>query len=62
MANDNQHGKASHIGQMIGEAFESVVIKFIKSYLKKSYPDFVILDPEQGKKLLTLDMPGGIKR
>ncbi len=62
MANDNQHGKASHIGQMIGEAFENVVIKFIKSYLKKSYPDFVVLDPEQGKKLLTLDMPGGIKR
>ena len=62
MTNDNQHGKASHIGQMIGEAFESVVIKFIKSYLKKGYPDFVILDPEQGKKLLTLDMPGGIKR
>jgi len=62
MTNDNQHGKASHIGQMIGESFEDVVIKFIKSYLKKNHSEFVILDPERGKKLLTLDMPGGIKR
>lgn len=62
MASDNQHGKASHIGQMIGESFEEVVIKFIKSYLKKNHSEFVILDPERGKKLLTLDMPGGVKR
>lgn len=62
MANNNQHGKASHIGQMIGESFENVVIKFIKSYLKKNHSEFVILDPEQGKKLLTLNMPGGVKR
>lgn len=62
MANDNQHGKASHIGQMIGESFETVVIKFIKSYLRKNHPEFAVLDPEQGKKLLTLDMPGGVKR
>jgi hypothetical protein len=62
MANNNQHGKASHIGQMIGESFEEAVIKFVKSYLKKKHSDFVILDPEQGKKLLTLDMPGGVKR
>ncbi len=62
MAIENQHGKASHIGQMIGESFENVIIKFIKSYLKRSHSEFVILDPEQGKKLLTLDMPGGVKR
>ena len=62
MADENQHGKASHIGQMIGKSFENVVIKFIKSYLKKNHSEFVILDPEQGKKLLTLDMPGGVKR
>lgn len=62
MESTNQHGKASHIGQLIGEAFESVVFKFIKHYLKKSYPEFVILKPEQGRKLLTLPMPGGISR
>lgn len=62
MENDNQHGKASRIGQIIGESFENVVIKFIKSYLKKSHSEFVILDPEHGKKLLTLAMPGGVKR
>jgi hypothetical protein len=62
MAGLSQHGKVSRIGQLIGEAFEIAVFRFIKHYLKKDYPDFVILDPEQGKKLLTLDMPGGIKR
>lgn len=62
MTNANQHGRASHIGQLIGEAFENVVFKFIKHYLKKNHPEFMILAPEQGKKLLTLDMPGGIKR
>jgi hypothetical protein len=58
----NQHGQVSHIGQLIGEAFENVVFKFVKHYLRRKHPDFTILDPEQGKKLLTLDMPGGIKR
>jgi hypothetical protein len=62
MMNQSQHGRASHIGQLIGEAFEDVVFRFIKHYLKRNYPDFAILNPEQGKKLLTLDMPGGIKR
>lgn len=62
MTNANQHGRVSHIGQLIGEAFETVVLKFIKYHLKKNHPDFAILTPEQGKKLLTLDMPGGIKR
>lgn len=62
MVSSNQHGKASHIGQLIGEAFENVVFRFIKHYLKRNYPEFAILNPEQGRKLLTLDMPGGIKR
>ena len=62
MASDNQHGKASHIGQIIGESFEVVVINFIKYYLKKKHPEYVILGPDEGKKLLTLDMPGGVKR
>src|SRR3972149_3931037 len=62
MTSANQHGRASHIGQLIGEAFENVVIKFIKHYLKKKHPEFAILGPGHGKKLLTLEMPGGIKR
>ena len=62
MTSANQHGKISHVGQLIGEAFENAVFKFIKHHLKKSHPEFAILTPEQGKKLLTLDMPGGIKR
>ncbi|MCC6300328.1 MAG: hypothetical protein IT314_13620 [Anaerolineales bacterium] len=62
MTSSNQHGRASHIGQLIGEAFENVVFKFIKYYLKREHPEFTILNPELGRKLLTLDMPGGVKR
>lgn len=58
----NQHGTVSHIGQLIGEVFEQVVFKFVKQYLRKNHPDFTILAPAEGKKLLTLDMPGGVKR
>ena len=38
--------RKTEIGYWLGESFETVVIKFIKSYLKKSHPEFVILDPE----------------
>lgn len=62
MADNKQHGRISHVGQLIGEAFENVVIKLIKSHLKKNHPTFILLRPDEGRKLLTLDMPGGIKR
>lgn len=62
MADNKQHGRISHVGQLIGEAFENAVIKLIKSHLKKNHPAFVLLRPEEGRKLLTLTMPGGIKR
>ncbi|MCC7187188.1 MAG: hypothetical protein IT312_00485 [Anaerolineales bacterium] len=62
MADNKQHGRISHVGQLIGEAFESAVIKLVKSHLRKNHPSFVLLKPEDGKKLLTLGMPGGIRR
>ena len=62
MADNKQHGRVSHIGQLIGEAFEGAVIKLVKSHLRKNHPSFVLLRPEDGKKLLTLVMPGGVKR
>ena len=62
MANNKQHGRVSHIGQLIGEAFEGAVIKLVRSHLRKNHPSFVLLRPEDGKKLLTLIMPGGVKR
>jgi hypothetical protein len=58
----NKHGTVSHIGQLIGEVFEYVVFRFVSQYLRKNHPDFTILAPEEGKKLLTLNMPGGVKR
>jgi hypothetical protein len=62
MAGNKQHGRISHVGQLIGEAFENAVIRLIKSHLKKNHPAFILLRPEEGRKLLTLTMPGGIKR
>jgi len=62
MADNKQHGRISHVGQLIGEAFENAVITFVRSHLKKNHPAFILLKPEEGKKLLTLTMPGGIKR
>jgi len=62
MADNKQHGRISHVGQLIGEALEIAVIKLIKSHLRKNHPSYVLLRPEEGKKLLTLDMPGGIRR
>ncbi len=62
MADNKQHGRISHVGQLIGEAFENAVIKLVKSHLRKNHPSFVLLKPEDGKKLLTLNMPGGIRR
>lgn len=62
MVDENRHGKISRVGQLIGEAFEKVVIGFIKYFLRKNHPGFVILKPEEGRKLLTLVMPGGVKR
>lgn len=62
MADNKQHGRISHVGQLIGEAFENAVIAFVKSHLRKNHPNFILLRPEEGKKLLTLTMPGGIKR
>jgi hypothetical protein len=62
MADNKQHGRISHVGQLIGEALEIAVIKFIKFYLRKNHPTYIILKPDIGKKLLTLDMPGGIHR
>jgi len=62
MADNNQHGRISHVGQLIGEEFENAVIKLIKSHLRKNHPLYVLLRPDEGKKLLTLHMPGGISR
>jgi hypothetical protein len=56
------HGKASFIGQKIGEAFEGVVIDFVKAYLEEAHSDYEILSPEEGRKLLTLEMLGGLQR
>jgi len=62
MADNKQHGRISHVGQLIGEAFENAAIKLIKSHLHKNHPFYVLLRPEDGKKLLTLPMAGGSRR
>lgn len=58
----NPHGNVSRIGQLIGGAFEEVVIAFVKTYLTQAYPDYEVLNPKKGKKLITLPMRGGSLR
>lgn len=49
MADNKQHGRISHIGQLIGKALEIAVIKFIRSYWRKNHPSFILLRPDEGK-------------
>lgn len=56
---ESARSAASKFGQMIGETFEKVVIDRIKGYLETSYPEFELLEPEQGRKKVTLEMTGG---
>jgi len=53
---------ASKFGQMIGDAFADIVYKYIQQYLARDYPAYVLLEPDLGKKLLRLAMPGGTSR
>jgi hypothetical protein len=53
---------SSKFGQLIGEAFEGAVLRLIASYLEEAYPDYEILSPEEGKSIVTLEMPGGSLR
>jgi hypothetical protein len=53
---------ASKFGQMIGDAFADVVYKYIQLYLSRAYPGYVLLEPELGKILVKLAMPGGTSR
>ncbi|MBP8973913.1 MAG: hypothetical protein KBH93_08545 [Anaerolineae bacterium] len=60
--NINTKSPASLFGQIIGDAFEHVVINFIEGYLAESYPDYELLKPQEGKHTITLNMAGGLKR
>jgi len=53
---------ASKFGQMIGEAFEKVIMRVIKDYLESEHPDYELLEPELGRKKVTLEMIGGNER
>ncbi len=58
----NLGSAASKFGQMIGERFEQVVIALIKDYVDGNYNNYELLEPEQGKQLVTLEMLGGSAR
>jgi hypothetical protein len=58
----NDHGNVSRVGQLIGSAFEEVVITFVRTYLGETHPDYEVLNPKEGKKLITLEMSGGSRR
>lgn len=53
---------ASKFGQMIGEAFEKVVIDFMKDYIEQEYGDYQLLEAKQEKTIVKLEMFGGSLR
>lgn len=53
---------ASKFGQMIGKAFQRVVYAFIKNYLAQKYNGYELLEAEEGRKIVTLEMLGGTSR
>lgn len=56
------HGAASKFGQLIGEAFAEVVFEFIGQYLSTTHAEYLLLEPDQGKKVVRLEMFGGTSR
>lgn len=59
---DGSTSASSKFGQVIGEAFEEVVIVLIADYLEEAHPDYEVLEPSEGKQLVTLKMMGGSSR
>jgi len=53
---------ASLLGQIIGDAFERVVISFLEGYLAENHSDYELLKPQEGRHTIVLDMAGGLKR
>lgn len=53
---------ASKFGQMIGEAFERVVIRLIAAHLEKFHANYKVLAPEAGRQIVTLQTLGGTPR
>lgn len=56
------HGAASRFGQVIGDAFAEAVIALIKEHLSLEHPEYTLLEPEAGRQLIQLEMPGGTSR
>ncbi len=53
---------ATKVGQLIGNAFEAVVIDTIRQYLNVKHPGFELQKPDEGKKSVQLSMLGGLSR
>lgn len=55
-------GDASKFGQLIGQAFDAEVYRFIEQHLREKYPDYVLLKPSAHYKATRLEMLGGTLR
>lgn len=53
---------ASKFGAIIGEVFEKQVIKLIRNYLEEAYNDYEVVEPEEGRTIVRLEMSGGLQR
>lgn len=55
-------GASSKFGQLIGIAFARRVIRLIESYLSMNDLEYELLQPQEGKALIHIEMPGGTRR
>lgn len=60
---NSSRSAASRFGQMIGDAFERVVIDLIRDYVAEFHNKYEVLEPDGGiSSRVTLEMFGGSKR
>lgn len=59
---ESDRGAADKFGQLIGEAFEKVVIIFIKDCLSLAHKEYELLEPKKGRSKVKLEMFGGSLR
>jgi len=59
---DSSGSAASKFGQMIGAAFEEVVIELVAGYIAQEHSEYELLAPEKGRRMVTLEMLGGSLR
>ncbi len=59
---EKQESPASAFGEILGKAFEEAVLILVRDHLAEKHAEYTLLQPEEGKHIITLQMPGGLAR